>query len=199
MHYSFQLSVLVISILVDCWCLLVLKMDWFLFYDGGKPCSIWFCVLQKLDEAAVQGVFLKSLDNYIKWCNYLVLQPVWSKYESIVLNLPIIWFQFVLFWSFMKQMLLHACYTSVSFADFILYYFALFCWELQLLTPGNLHCAVWSLLTKKRSCYLYHCTSLYGVKLQISDSFPSAYATYFIMWVDFRGVLFNMLLIFETA
>lgn len=36
---------------------------------------------QKLDEAAVQIVFLKSLENYIKWCNYLVLQPVWSKYE----------------------------------------------------------------------------------------------------------------------
>lgn len=37
----------------------------------------------KLDEAAVQKVFLKSLDNYIKWCNYLVLQPVWSNLESV--------------------------------------------------------------------------------------------------------------------
>lgn len=38
----------------------------------------------KLDEAAVQSVFLKSLDNYVKWCSYLVLQPVWRKYESQV-------------------------------------------------------------------------------------------------------------------
>ncbi|KNA05699.1 hypothetical protein SOVF_187870 [Spinacia oleracea] len=37
----------------------------------------------KLDEAAVQIVFLKSLENYIKWCNYLVLQPVWSNLESL--------------------------------------------------------------------------------------------------------------------
>ncbi|KAH9611751.1 hypothetical protein KSS87_012090 [Heliosperma pusillum] len=37
----------------------------------------------KLDEAAVQRVFLKSLENYIKWCNYLVLQPVWSNLDSV--------------------------------------------------------------------------------------------------------------------
>lgn len=37
-------------------------------------------LLQILDEAAVQKVFLKSLDNYIKWCNYLCIQPVWSRY-----------------------------------------------------------------------------------------------------------------------
>lgn len=37
----------------------------------------------KLDEAAVQRVFLKSLENYIKWCNYLVLQPVWNSLESL--------------------------------------------------------------------------------------------------------------------
>ncbi|KAH1108877.1 hypothetical protein J1N35_012645 [Gossypium stocksii] len=37
----------------------------------------------KLDEAAVQKVFLKSLDNYIKWCNYLCIQPVWSNLDSV--------------------------------------------------------------------------------------------------------------------
>ncbi|XP_050371424.1 callose synthase 9 [Argentina anserina] len=36
-----------------------------------------------LDEAAVQNVFLKSLDNYIKWCSYLCIQPVWSNLESV--------------------------------------------------------------------------------------------------------------------
>ncbi|XP_065627232.1 callose synthase 9 [Quercus suber] len=36
-----------------------------------------------LDEAAVQVVFLKSLDNYIKWCNYLCIQPVWSSLEAV--------------------------------------------------------------------------------------------------------------------
>ncbi|GFZ18220.1 glucan synthase-like 10 [Actinidia rufa] len=37
----------------------------------------------KLDEAAVQKVFLKSLDNYIKWCNYLGIRPVWSNLEAV--------------------------------------------------------------------------------------------------------------------
>lgn len=37
----------------------------------------------KLDEAAVHGVFSKSLENYVKWCNYLVLQPVWSNLDSV--------------------------------------------------------------------------------------------------------------------
>ncbi|XP_071742690.1 callose synthase 9 [Rutidosis leptorrhynchoides] len=32
----------------------------------------------KLDETAVERVFLKSLDNYIKWCNYLNIPPMWS-------------------------------------------------------------------------------------------------------------------------
>ncbi|KAF5822901.1 putative 1,3-beta-glucan synthase [Helianthus annuus] len=32
----------------------------------------------KLDETAVENVFLKSLDNYIKWCNYLGIPPMWS-------------------------------------------------------------------------------------------------------------------------
>uniref|UniRef100_A0A1D1Z005 1,3-beta-glucan synthase n=1 Tax=Anthurium amnicola TaxID=1678845 RepID=A0A1D1Z005_9ARAE len=37
----------------------------------------------KLDEGAVQNVFMKSLDNYIKWCNYLPLQPVWNNSSSL--------------------------------------------------------------------------------------------------------------------
>lgn len=37
----------------------------------------------KLDGAAVQRVFLKSLDNYIKWCNYLCIPPVWSNLEAV--------------------------------------------------------------------------------------------------------------------
>ncbi|EPS65016.1 hypothetical protein M569_09763, partial [Genlisea aurea] len=36
-----------------------------------------------LDEAAVQKVFLKSLDNYIKWCNYLGTGPMWSNLEAV--------------------------------------------------------------------------------------------------------------------
>ncbi|CAH9106645.1 unnamed protein product [Cuscuta epithymum] len=36
-----------------------------------------------LDEAAVQKVFLKSLDNYIKWCNYLGILPLWSNLDVI--------------------------------------------------------------------------------------------------------------------
>ncbi|KAE9618585.1 putative 1,3-beta-glucan synthase [Lupinus albus] len=37
----------------------------------------------KLDEAAVQKTFLKPLENYIKWCNYLCIQPVWSSLEAV--------------------------------------------------------------------------------------------------------------------
>lgn len=36
-----------------------------------------------LDEAAVQRLFLKSLDNYIKWCDYLGILPVWSNLEAV--------------------------------------------------------------------------------------------------------------------
>ncbi|KAG8637297.1 hypothetical protein MANES_15G103700v8 [Manihot esculenta] len=36
-----------------------------------------------LDEAAVHRVFMKSLENYIKWCSYLNIQPVWSNLESV--------------------------------------------------------------------------------------------------------------------
>lgn len=37
----------------------------------------------KLDEAAAQEVFLKSLDNYINWCNYLSIPVVWSKLPEV--------------------------------------------------------------------------------------------------------------------
>ncbi|XAR54565.1 1,3-beta-glucan synthase, partial [Bertholletia excelsa] len=37
----------------------------------------------KLDEAAVQEVFQKSLENYIKWCSYLDIPPVWSTLETV--------------------------------------------------------------------------------------------------------------------
>ncbi|CAK8574407.1 unnamed protein product [Lathyrus sativus] len=37
----------------------------------------------KLDEAALHAVFLKSLDNYTNWCNYLCIQPVWSSLEAV--------------------------------------------------------------------------------------------------------------------
>jgi hypothetical protein len=39
-----------------------------------------FVSIQKIDEGAVHAVFSKALDNYIKWCNYLPLRPVWDKY-----------------------------------------------------------------------------------------------------------------------
>ncbi|XP_062209649.1 callose synthase 9 isoform X2 [Phragmites australis] len=37
----------------------------------------------KIDEGAVHVVFSKSLDNYIKWCNYLPLLPVWNNTDSL--------------------------------------------------------------------------------------------------------------------
>ncbi|CAH8356407.1 unnamed protein product [Eruca vesicaria subsp. sativa] len=37
----------------------------------------------KLDDAAVSNVFMKSLDNYIKWCDYLCIQPSWRNLEAI--------------------------------------------------------------------------------------------------------------------
>ncbi|XP_073272361.1 callose synthase 10-like [Primulina huaijiensis] len=37
----------------------------------------------KLDEKAVREVFLKVLDNYIKWCRYLRIRLVWNSLEAI--------------------------------------------------------------------------------------------------------------------
>lgn len=37
----------------------------------------------KLHEAAVDNVYKKSLDNYIKWCNYLILRPVWGGFDAV--------------------------------------------------------------------------------------------------------------------
>ncbi|CAL4937331.1 unnamed protein product [Urochloa decumbens] len=37
----------------------------------------------KIDEGAVHAVFSKALDNYIKWCNYLPLRPVWMNTDSL--------------------------------------------------------------------------------------------------------------------
>lgn len=37
----------------------------------------------KIDEGAVHAVFSKALDNYIKWCNYLPLRPVWDNNDSL--------------------------------------------------------------------------------------------------------------------
>ncbi|GER25525.1 3 glucan synthase [Striga asiatica] len=37
----------------------------------------------KLDERAVREVFLKVLDNYIKWCRYLRIRVVWNSLEAI--------------------------------------------------------------------------------------------------------------------
>ncbi|KAL3519146.1 hypothetical protein ACH5RR_021735, partial [Cinchona calisaya] len=36
-----------------------------------------------LDEAAVQNVFLKSLENYINWSRYLAILPVWNNLEAL--------------------------------------------------------------------------------------------------------------------
>ncbi|KAL4634267.1 hypothetical protein ACB092_04G187700 [Castanea dentata] len=38
----------------------------------------------KIDEKAINDeVFLKVLDNYIKWCKYLHIRPVWNSLEAI--------------------------------------------------------------------------------------------------------------------
>lgn len=37
----------------------------------------------KLDERAIREVFLKVLDNYIKWCRYLRIRLVWNSLEAI--------------------------------------------------------------------------------------------------------------------
>ncbi|KAK4753686.1 hypothetical protein SAY87_001790 [Trapa incisa] len=37
----------------------------------------------RLDNNVVQRVFQKSLDNYIKWCIYLDIQPVWSSLGAV--------------------------------------------------------------------------------------------------------------------
>ncbi|KAK9995555.1 hypothetical protein SO802_020241 [Lithocarpus litseifolius] len=37
----------------------------------------------KIDEKAINEVFLKVLDNYIKWCKYLRIRFVWNSLEAI--------------------------------------------------------------------------------------------------------------------
>ena len=37
-------------------------------------------LMQKLDEKAVNEVFLKVLDNYIKWCKYLRIRLAWNRW-----------------------------------------------------------------------------------------------------------------------
>ncbi|XP_038685506.1 callose synthase 10 isoform X2 [Tripterygium wilfordii] len=37
----------------------------------------------KIDEKAINEVFLKVLDNYIKWCKYLRIRLVWNSLEAI--------------------------------------------------------------------------------------------------------------------
>ncbi|PPS12675.1 hypothetical protein GOBAR_AA07956 [Gossypium barbadense] len=37
----------------------------------------------KIDEKAINEVFLKVLDNYIKWCRYLRIRLVWNSLEAI--------------------------------------------------------------------------------------------------------------------
>ncbi|KAM7274363.1 hypothetical protein ACFE04_029027 [Oxalis oulophora] len=37
----------------------------------------------KIDERAIHEVFMKVLDNYIKWCKYLRKRPVWSSAEAL--------------------------------------------------------------------------------------------------------------------
>lgn len=38
-----------------------------------------FSHAQKIDEKAINEVFLKVLDNYIKWCKYLRIRLVWNR------------------------------------------------------------------------------------------------------------------------
>ncbi|GJN09286.1 hypothetical protein PR202_ga27282 [Eleusine coracana subsp. coracana] len=45
--------------------------------------TIVLVTCQKIDEGAVHVVFSKSLDNYIKWCNYLPIRPVWNNIDSL--------------------------------------------------------------------------------------------------------------------
>lgn len=37
----------------------------------------------KIDEKAINEVFLKALDNYIKWCKYLRIRLAWNSMEAI--------------------------------------------------------------------------------------------------------------------
>lgn len=39
--------------------------------------------LPKVDEKAITEVFLKVLDNYMKWCTYLRLRVVWNSLEAL--------------------------------------------------------------------------------------------------------------------
>jgi hypothetical protein len=56
----------------------------------------------------VHVVFSKSLDNYIKWCAYLPIRPVWNKY--VFLNII---YKFI-------ELLIHALFISKILRCFLL-------------------------------------------------------------------------------
>lgn len=47
-----------------------------IFSDVLNPYLSW----QKIDEKAIKEVFLKVLDNYIKWCRYLRIRLVYNRW-----------------------------------------------------------------------------------------------------------------------
>ena len=40
-----------------------------------------FLTFQKIDEKAINEVFKKVLDNYMKWCQYLRIRMAWNRYS----------------------------------------------------------------------------------------------------------------------
>lgn len=55
-------------------------------WTGYQLIYLLFCtylflgaIVQKIDEKAIKEVFLKVLDNYIKWCRYLRIRLAWNR------------------------------------------------------------------------------------------------------------------------
>lgn len=51
----------------------------FIFRDKVNIPNYVLFLWQTIDEKVITDVFLKVLDNYIKWCRYLRIRLVWNK------------------------------------------------------------------------------------------------------------------------
>ena len=111
--------------------------------------------VQKIDEKAVNEVYKKVLDNYFRWCKYLRTRMAWTR-----------------FWS------LHFLLNQIR------------CFAIQVMNLFFLYWYIWvpfSVLMQligRGSFFWFHCTFLYGERLQMFDFSLNAFATYSTMYTS---------------
>lgn len=92
---------------ICCGCCLVWL--WLIIYCNVKIIIYWliflFLHLQKIDEKAINDVFLKVLGNYIKWCKYLRIRVAWNR---SVVNMLLFWNSWFLCSLLIRVLIVHS-------------------------------------------------------------------------------------------